>query len=146
MLKAIGLLVVGASLVGCSNVNGACGTLSGSYSNSQTVTSAISPSCPLPAMASIAAGTVTITGAGPDHEVTVPGIQGPCPATSDGCSLDMQCTINVTDPGGNAAGSATFTTHWAFTTTGFTGPSTLLVQQSDGSRCTFTFADTATKQ
>jgi hypothetical protein len=148
MIKAIGLLLLGAGgpLLGCSNTNAACGTLSATYADNQTLTSAISPTCSVPSMAMITTGTVSITGAGPDHEVTVPGIQGPCPATSDGCSLDLQCSVNITDPSGNAAGSAKFTANWSFTTTGFTGPSSLVVQETDGSVCTFTFMDAATKQ
>ena len=89
---------------------------------------------------------VTVSGAGPDHEVGIPGIQGPCPATSNGCSLNMQCTINIMSSSGHPAGSATFSTDWAFTTTGFSGSSTLAVTDSSGNTCTFHFSDMATKQ
>ncbi len=146
MFKTIGLCVIAGALLGCSSSStAACGTIAASYSDSETLVSKSSPSCPLPAMA-MAMGTVTVTGAGPDHEVAIPGIQGTCPATSDGCSLDVQCTIGITDSSGNGAGSAKLTTDWTFTTTGFTGPSTLVVTESDGTTCTFDFTDVASKQ
>jgi hypothetical protein len=96
-------------------------------------------------MATLGGGTVTVSGAGPDHEIGIPGIQGPCPATSDGCTLSMQCTIGITDSSGNAAGTAKFTTNWNFTTTGFSGTSTLAVTNTSGNTCTFNFTDMAAK-
>jgi hypothetical protein len=145
MLKAFALsCALGWLLVGCSSESsGACGAISGSYTESETVSSAAAGTCASQAGAS---GAVTITGAGPDHEVTLPALQGSCPATSNGCSLDVQCAINVSDSSGNPAGSAKLSAHWAFSTTGFTGQSTLVLQQSDGSSCTWTFQDTATKE
>jgi hypothetical protein len=133
-----------AMLPACSSSSGsgACGTISGNYSDSVTVSSPSAPSCVLPGPAS---GAVTITGPGPDHNVTLPSIQGSCPATSSGCSLDVQCHINVTDSSGNPAGSANLTAHWTFSETGFTGQSTLVLQKSDGSTCTWDLADTGAK-
>ena len=144
MLKALTLsCVLGWGLLGCSSDNtGSCGTISGTYSDSETVSSSSAGSCVPPAAGT---GTVTITGAGPDHEVTLPSLQGSCPAISSGCSLDVNCNINVSDANGNPAGSAKLTANWAFSSTGFTGQSTLVVTKSDGTSCTWSLADTGTK-
>ncbi len=149
MLKAIALCVLGWPLFACSSGGNsdACGTISGAYSDSETVSSALSSSgagsCALPTGGM---GTVTITGPGPDHEVAFPSLQGSCPATSSGCSLHAQCNINVTDSSGNPAGSAKLTADWTFTSTGFAGQSTLVLQGSDGSSCTWSLNDAASKQ
>jgi hypothetical protein len=133
-----------AMLPACSSSSTqACGTISGSYTDSVTVSSPSAPSCVFPGSAS---GAVTITGPGPDHNVTLPSIQGSCPATSSGCSLDVHCDINITGPSGAPAGSANLTAHWTFSETGFTGQSTLVLQKSDGSSCTWDLADTGAKE
>jgi hypothetical protein len=144
MLKAVALsCVLGAPLLACSsNSSGACGTVSGTYTDSETVSSSSPATCVLPTGT---AGTVTITGAGPDHEVTLPSFQGACPATSSGCSLEVKCNINVSDANGNPAGSANLTADWSFSATGFTGQSTLVLTKSDGTSCTWSLADTGTK-
>lgn len=151
MLKAIALsCVLGWPLFACSSGGNsdACGTISGTYSDSEMMSSAAvsssgAGSCTLPTGEM---GTVTVTGPGPDHEVTLPSLQGSCPATSSGCSLHAQCNINITDSSGNPAGSAKLTADWTFTSTGFAGQSTLVLQNSDGSTCTWSFNDTASKQ
>jgi hypothetical protein len=143
MLKAFAVSFgVGACLLACSSSStGACGTISGTYSETSTVSST-------PGTCTLAGGTgtVTITGPGPDHEVSFPSVQGSCPATSSGCSLHTQCDINVSDSSGNPAGSAKLTADLTFSSTGFTGQSTLVQQKSDGSTCTVTLADTAVRQ
>jgi hypothetical protein len=145
MFKVIGLCVIG-SLLGCSSTNnGACAPIAGTYTDSETLASAVSASCPVPAMATLGGGAVTVSGPGPDYEVAIPGIMGPCPVASDGCSLSIQCTIGITDTSGNPAGTAKFTTDWTFTTTGFSGTSTLAVTNASGNTCTFNFTDMATK-
>jgi hypothetical protein len=58
----------------------------------------------------------------------------------------VQCHINVTDSSGNPAGSANLTAHWTFSETGFTGQSTLVLQKSDGSSCTWDLVDTGAKE
>jgi hypothetical protein len=146
MLKAIALSCgLGWPLFACSSGGNtdACGTISGTYSDSETVSSSSAGSCVLPTGGT---GTVTVTGPGPDHEVAFPSLQGSCPATSSGCSLHAQCNINVTDSSGNPAGSAKLTADWTFTSTGFAGQSTLVLQESDGSSCTWSLNDTGVKQ
>jgi hypothetical protein len=148
MFKAIGLCVIGGALLACSsNSTAACGAISGSYTDSET-SAASNASCSVPVSPAggITSGTITVTGAGPDHEVTIPSVQGSCPALSNGCSLDVQCTINLTDASGNPAGTATLSTDWNFTTTGFSGTSTVVLKKSDGSSCTLNFDETASKQ
>jgi hypothetical protein len=144
MLKALAMACgLGCAVLGCSSSSiQACGTISGSYTDSVVVSSQSAPSCVLPGAPS---GAVTITGAGPDHDVTLPSIQGSCPATSSGCSLDVHCNINITGPSGAPAGSAQLTASWGFSSTGFTGQSTLVLQKSDGSTCTWDLADTGAK-
>jgi hypothetical protein len=146
MLKALVLSWgLGWALLACSS-NGdtdACGgTVSGTYADSESL-SAGSGACG-PGVGG--SGTITITGPGPDHEVTFPTIQGSCPATSKGCGLDVQCTIDLSDSSGNPTGSAKLTADWTFTSTGFTGQSTIVITKTDGTSCTSNFADTATKQ
>ena len=143
MIKVFALSFgVGASLLACSSSStGACGTISGTYSETSTV-SPTSGTCTTAG----GAGTVTITGAGPDHEVTVPSVQGSCPAMSSGCSLHTVCDINISDSSGNPAGSAKLTADWTFSSTGFTGQSTLVLQKSDGSGCTASLVDTGARQ
>jgi hypothetical protein len=131
-------------LVACSNSSdAACGTLSATYSNTETVTTAGTGDCTAPPAES---GTVVITGAGPNHEVTLPNIQGPCPAISDSCGLNVQCNVDITDTNGNPSSTAKLTADWTFTTAGFSGTSTLVTQKSDGTTCTTTFTDIATRQ
>ncbi len=148
MFKAIGLCVIGGALLACSsNSTAACGSISGAYTDSET-SAATNASCSFPVSpgGTLTSGTITVSGAGPDHEVTIPGVQGSCPAISNGCSLDVQCIINLTDSSGNPAGSAQLTTDWNFTTTGFSGTSTVVLKKSDGSSCTLNFNEMASKQ
>ena len=141
MLKAFALfLALLAPVPACSSSStGACGTISGTYSDTETV----SPGGCLP---SAGTGTVTITGPGPDHNVTLPNVQGSCPATSSGCSLSAQCNINLSDSAGNPVGLATVLADWTFSMTGFTGQSSVVLKRPDGTSCTATLSDTATKQ
>jgi hypothetical protein len=113
------------------------------HSNNETTVSAGSGTCTLP---SGEKGPIAIAGAGPDHTVTFANLGRPCPAVSDGCSLSVQCDINVEDPDGNPLGTETLTANWTFTSTGFTGSSNLVVHPSDASTCMWAFEDTATRQ
>jgi hypothetical protein len=146
MLKAFALLsALVAPLTGCSSPStAACGTISGTYSETETASSSSSVgSCVTPAGLT---GTVTITGAGPDHNVTLPGVLGSCPATSSGCSMSAQCMVNISDASGQPSGFAIIMTNWTFSMTGFTGQSTLNLRKSDGTSCMGSFVDTGTKQ
>jgi hypothetical protein len=141
---ALGLALLACS---CGDGTGACGTPSGGYSDVETMSSSSSQICSLP----IGGGTngeqlVTITGAGPGYLVALPNIQGACPATSNGCSLHVQCTINVSDSSGTPTGSEKLNADWTFTTTGFSGQSTVVLDRSDGTSCTESFVDTGTRK
>jgi hypothetical protein len=117
--------------------------ISGQYSNNETTVSAGSGTCTLP---SGEQGPIAIAGAGPDHTVTFANLGRPCPALSNGCSLSVQCDIDVEDRSGNAVGTETLSANWTFTSTGFTGSSSLVINPSDAGSCTLTFEDTATRQ
>jgi hypothetical protein len=117
--------------------------ISGQYSNNETTVSAGSGTCTLPSGES---GPIAIAGAGPDHTVTFANLGRPCPALSDGCSLSVQCDINVEGPSGNLLGTETLSASWTFTSTGFTGSSSLVIHPTDAGTCTRTFEDTATRQ
>jgi hypothetical protein len=147
MLKSMGTLMRAAALpllacLSCGKGPDTC-DISGQYSNSETTVSAGSGTCTLPYGEK---GPIAIAGAGPDHTVTFANLGRPCPAVSNGCSLSVQCDINVEDPSGNPVGTETLSADWTFTSTGFTGSSSLVIHPSDGGTCTWTFDDTATRQ
>jgi hypothetical protein len=148
MLKAVALsCALGALLLACSSsTTVTCGTISGSYSETETLGTLSGTDCMVPVAATAGPIGITITGPGPDHEVTLPQLQGSCPAKSSGCSLSVDCNFHLTDSAGNPVGSGTLAADWTFSTTGFTGQSTMVFPKSDGSRCTWTLADTGTKK
>jgi hypothetical protein len=114
--------------------------ISGQYSNVETAM--VSPGMCLANLSET--GSVTIAGAGPDHTVRFPNLGAPCSAVSNGCSLSVQCNINVTDVAGDIVGMATLNANWTFGSTGFTG-TTVVTDDADGSACMGTFTDVATR-
>jgi hypothetical protein len=146
IMKTFALVfALAACTFSCSSPNSdACGTITGTYAYTESATSSSSVGSCVTSAGLM--GTITISGPGPDHNVTLPNVQGSCPATSSGCSMSAQCMINVSDLSGQPAGLLTIMANWTFSMTGFTGQSTQTLKKPDGTSCMAAFTDTATKQ